>query len=1242
MEQICSQKHEIELKMSKELRDEVASVVKRTQLGPYWGENEILLFSPTSLYTTGILSPKETTDEEDDKINESSNYDELSLTTQYKPSAIGITSILSSGVKKITIDINFGRYVEETVDSIKKWKRIPYHAQFKLIVSPEEIKVSSEDGKINKEDESRAQFTVFDNLDIYITKKKLTRSQGMISLTVSIVNSDKQVRQTSSLIFQPTIQLLSDNPVFNSFEFPDGEIYPKTKEAINKALLYRNYTAFASGHGCSVNWEKPNIEGRSTSKIFTEIIPDLNLNGNDFNSIESDVLYMKRLAGESYHSSKERSVKKDVIISELKEFIGHYEKWIEEDQKVKVKNLQGISNFAKDDQALMLDCAQENIDECEKLLSRMDKGIELLETDPMIFEAFVLANRAMFMQRAMNESIKREKNNKEKDVLTPGIDDYKVPDFKETFIYNDNNDGFLAKWRPFQLAFLLSQLPGLTDETSSDRELVDLIWFTTGGGKTEAYLGVLAFSILYRRLKAKKQFNDPDKGAGVTCIMRYTLRLLNLQQFGRAATLICSLELMRRQLESKLGKKNIGIGIWVGSSLTPNSWGSNADREYNKRNGSSFFPSLYALMHGKKPKFRLPISECPLCGMHLESQESLGITGKSHKGDSLRNEPFHMFCPNSMCSFFITDDERKNLNVILKKRLPVFFVDEQIYKEFPSLIIATADKFASLAWNSNCFNIFNIELVENDATRVYNAPDLIIQDELHLINASLGTIYGVYELAIDQLTKQEGHKPKIIAATATANNSEYQCKVLFNRTMFAQFPPFGIDIDDSFFSKKKKIDSSARKYIGIQPYGVTSTVGQIRLVSVLQTLVPSLPFSNNELDKYYTNLIYFNTKRELGKFRTLLEDDIKDNMEVLSQYFNVMSFGYREELIKELSGDTDPDDIRSYLSILETSKLPSNFKEIALTRYGIRRSEDIQYLLDLKIEKTRTGPGGAFLEIFNNKELFENLEIPFEEDLSYEALFKNLKVFKEKIQTYKLNESDVPQTVPATSMISVGIDIPRFNIMQVTGQPKTHADYIQTSSRVGRRDPGLVITTFNPAYNRDRSHFEQFIDYHQAYYKHVEPTTVTPFSKEALDKALPAVIFILMKFKHFGSLKEARLNDKAKSILFSLFDDLKLSVSGTLNSLHESSLNEEEKKDYMENFEYSLKTVFERWHELSDKINDLSFPSYKTQNNKDEIGSHIFLNPIYDQKEYKHQFKCMNNIRSVEQNVKLKLLPREF
>lgn len=1227
--------------MSKELRDEVASVVKRTQLGPYWGENEILLFSPTSLYTTGVLFPKETTDEEDDKINESSNYDELSLTTQYKPSAIGISSILSSGIKKITIEINFGKYIEETKDSIKRWKRIPYQAKFELIVSSDAIKINSEDGKINKEEEHRAQFTVFDNLDVYITKKQLPRSEGMISLTVSIVNSEKQGGTATSLIFQPGIQLSSDDPVFNSFEFPDGEIYPKTREAINKALLYRKYMAFASGHGCSVNWDIPSTEGRCTAKIFTEIIPDINLNGNDFNSVESHVLYMKRLAGESYHSSNESSVTKDLILSELKEFRGYYEKWIEEDQKEKAENLQGISNFAKDDQALLIDCARENINECEKLLSRMTKGIELLETDPMIYEAFALANRAMFMQRAMVESINREKDQKGKDVLIPGEDDYQVPDLKERFNYDDKK-GFLAKWRPFQLAFLLAQLPGLTDEDSPDREVVDLIWFTTGGGKTEAYLGVLAFSILYRRLKAKQQFNDPDKGAGVTCIMRYTLRLLNLQQFGRAATLICSLELLRRQMESKLGKKNIGIGIWVGSSLTPNSWGTNAEREYNKRNGGCFFPSLYALMHGNKPKFRLPISECPHCGMHLEHQEYLGITGEFHRGDFFRNPPFQLFCPNSKCSFFITNEERKNSNIILKKRLPVFFVDEQIYEEYPSLVIATADKFASLAWNTKCFNIFNIKLGEKSAKRVYNAPDLIIQDELHLINASLGTIFGVYELAIDQLTRQGKHKPKIIAATATANNSEYQCKVLFNRTAFKQFPPFGVEIDDSFFSKKKKTDSSARKYLGVQPYGVTSTVGQIRLVSVLQTLVPSLPFSNNELDGYYTNLIYFNTKRELGKFRTLLEDDIKDNMDVLSRYFRVMSFGYREELIKELSGDTDPDDIRSYLSILESSRLPSNFTENALTRYGIRRSKDIQYLLQLEIEKTRIGPGGVFVDIFNNKELFESLGISFAEESSYQALFKNLKVFKDKLQTYNLNESDVPQTVPATSMISVGIDIPRFNIMQVTGQPKTHADYIQTSSRVGRSEPGLVITSFNPAYNRDRSHFEKFIDYHQAYYKHVEPTTVTPFSKEALDKALPAVIFILMKFKYFGSSKEATLDDKAKSLLLELFDDLKASVSAMLNSLDEGLLSEDETKDYMENFEYSLKTVYERWQELSDKINDLSFPSYITQNKKDEIGSHIFLNPINDKEEYKHQFKCMNNIRSVEQNVKLKIMPRKF
>src|SRR5690606_20031614 len=111
--------------------------------------------------------------------------------------------------------------------------------------------------------------------------------------------------------------------------------------------------------------------------------------------------------------------------------------------------------------------------------------------------------------------------------------------------------------------FILMNLRSIVIPSEEDREVVDVIWFPTGGGKTEAYLGLAAFVILFRRI------SDPSS-RGTVVLTRYTLRLLTAQQYQRAASLICALEYLRRRNPVELGDHPFTIGLWVGSGLTPN------------------------------------------------------------------------------------------------------------------------------------------------------------------------------------------------------------------------------------------------------------------------------------------------------------------------------------------------------------------------------------------------------------------------------------------------------------------------------------------------------------------------------------------------------------------------------------------------------------------------------------------------------------------------------------------------
>lgn len=371
-------------------------------------------------------------------------------------------------------------------------------------------------------------------------------------------------------------------------------------------------------------------------------------------------------------------------------------------------------------------------------------------------------------------------------------------------------------------AILLS-FAAISNDTACDRDVVDLIWFPTGGGKTEAYLGLTAFTIFYRRLA-----HLPDSD-GTTVIMRYTLRLLAAQQFTRASTLICACEYIRSDAVSRhpkygkypLGNTEITIGLWIGREHIPN---TNADAKKHLKELTD--ARTDTLQYAKEQHNKFQVLKCPWCGTKLV-KDRIGTKMVGTFGYRMRNNRhFELFCPQESCFFN------------QQGKLPIQIVDEELYACPPTLLFGTVDKFAMIPWKKEIGTFFA-------AGTGNRAPDLVIQDELHLISGPLGTMVGLYETAIDALCTRNGIRPKIVASTATIRRAKEQCSALYNREV-SQFPHPGLDAEDSFFARESIINYDhkiyGRKYVGLMPSGKTKAMMEVRSIAALMQEINTIAF----------------------------------------------------------------------------------------------------------------------------------------------------------------------------------------------------------------------------------------------------------------------------------------------------------------------------------------------------------------------------------------------------------------
>lgn len=1039
-----------------EAREIITNIMQKDLLGPVEDDEIIIKERPLEYYILGKLYPKNysvgvvlTSASED--CGDLDEEDEISLSNSQNPSSCGITFSLADGIKSFSVSIAVAKYRLITKDearlklgnSVDSYSESDNFWQRKIPnILPQKVNV----GDLLNDNKKVIELEA--GLLLVITLHKVY-SDGSKTITVSLVNDNPAKRDylldCINSYFQPEIHILADEK--GSFIDVRRNVHLNTNPEIAELeMLYSQISDYASGHGCAVNWKTTNDE--EVSELYTSFFPQKEvLQMMPSRRFDNEVLQMNYIA-EADRTS---------VIKGLRLLTEQYKVWIE-DLKVKAASLAPQHKQA----------AEINISKCEHALCNINASIDAL-SDDIVFRSFALANKAMFMQRK-NMLINTGKY----------ISDAEI------------------KWYPFQLAFFLQEIVSFANPNSSYRSNVDLLWFPTGGGKTEAYLGIAAFAIFLRR------FRNPDNCGGVSVLMRYTLRLLSFQQFERASALICACELIRRN-ESIPGGE-IGIGLWAGQALTPNKIDV-ADK----------------ILHGGKDEDAessnpVQIEKCPWCGNI--------ITPDDYSCDHQKIR-MTIRCSNNACEFH--------------NGLPLYLIDEEIYEHTPSFIVATIDKFAQVALNSETFKLFGCEDQKLP-------PDLIIQDELHLISGPLGTITGLYEAAIKKMCEINGVVPKVIASTATIRNAKEQILALY-ASDYTQFPPQGIDINDSFFAElSSKKEKPARLYLGCMGIGTSPTTMMIRVFSSLlyaSRYNAEQGFDDKVVDSFWTLTGYFNTLRELGGALIRVVDDIQDRFDYLKTKFAVEYPIHNER------------------------KRYDRYKELT----SREKSENI----------------GAIIQ-------------------------------KELKEEYKSDGTTSPYDfLLSSNMISVGVDVGRLGAMVVVGQPKSSSEYIQATSRVGRETPGLVIATYNQSKSRDRSHYEEFTQYHSMFYRFVEATSVTPFSDRARDRALQALYVMLCRSMIPQLSKDADAKNYNRSI-------------PALSSVREYIRDYVSKVDpkELDQVMNDLDSIEQEWEDKASRREKLRYRKTKFVSQDD-----VLFDPDYLEDS---RFRVLNTMRSVETTVKVSTL----
>jgi hypothetical protein len=1046
-------------------REELVGILELELLGPLNGPEEVLDGVPDVVYLVGRIAPRKLTgkghpadadtgepgtdvgdadeakedqgvpvsgaDEDGADGDEDNVEDEPQRRGLMIPASMGLRCQVPDDLEEFTVMASWGVYEPITEESeekrVRRYKRRP--VEITKTISIAELDAAR-----------TTDFTLEEDVLLRIDRHDDPERGGRL-IELALCNDretprkipvDAWLYQTKLLVTadQPDAFLPVCDPLLEAFEEEDEEL-----KRLN--LQYRNRLEFAVGRTCSVDWKA--AEGsRRASAVWTTWLPVCETPQVTADEIDA-MLDMSALA----------KAAPAALRTGLSPIVKRYAAW-----------LDGEEDLAGQLPEHLRKEGQEAVAEARKVQQQLADGLEHLLTNDEALRCFRFMNEVMASQRVQSQVARRRAENPAESI-------------------DEARDAVLAKgpeahsWFTFQLAFILMQLPLLSDPAAAKRAgdlaTAQLLFFPTGGGKTEAYLGLAAYAFAIRRRRGLLSTPDGplDGRAGVTVLMRYTLRLLTAQQFQRATALICAAELIRRTDETSWGEEPFRIGLWVGTDVSPKRF-EEAQKQLERA----------AAAGGGYRLTVLQIQRCPWCGSAITSRDvTVNITERR----------VYVYCGDELaeCPFAQGGEAEEGL--------PVLTVDEEIYRLAPAFLIATVDKFARLAREGEAASLFGYVARKCDrhgyvhpdyqpcdikdgskhpaknglpAAAVHpvsrlRPPDLIIQDELHLITGALGTTTGLFEVAIDTLTSwrtSEGKRaqPLLVASTATARNASDQVRALYGRSV-SIFPPQVLDAGRTFFSREIPVSEEypGRRYIGISTTGVRLTTAEIRVSEVLMAAGQHLLDTLGEVaDPYMTLVGYFNSIRELAGMSRYMSDDVQTTLRNGRLW----------------------------------SPLPRRFG----TDYG-----------DLNVAELTSRISSADITV-----TLDEMAVPFRTEFDSTAGRRErgaLLAAKKPIPKRDLSPYDV---VLATSMLQVGVDVTRLGLMMVVGQPKNTAEYIQASSRVGRDPgrPGLVVTLGNWARPRDLAHFEQFRHYHETFYSQVEALSVTPFSVTSLDRGLDGVL----------------------------------------------------------------------------------------------------------------------------------------